>query len=136
MGVDFEWYDEYSIGVEEIDDQHKRFLKLIKATYELEDKTSEHEEARKLLDELMTYALFHFNSEELLMKKYLYPHYMDQKKQHGELIKELELNVEEVKAGKGDMINLLCFLMNWFVDHDHYYDKKFGEYVNKIKTIK
>ena len=104
MEVDFDWHDEYSIGVDEIDAQHKRFLKLIKGTYELKDKTSEHEEVRKLLHELMRYALFHFNSEEFLMKTYLYPKYMEQKIQHDKIIKELGWVQSSTSKEKGKML--------------------------------
>jgi hemerythrin len=131
MEVDFEWHDEYLIGVDEVDVQHKRFLNLIKRTYELTGQTSENKEVSNLLDELMKYAHFHFGSEELLMETYLYPKYVEQKSEHVKITKELEAKVEEIKSNKGNLNNLLFYLIKWFVDHDTYFDKEFGDYVNK-----
>ncbi len=135
MNVDFEWHDDYSVGVEEIDAQHKRFLQLIKATYDLEDKSIERSEVLNLLNELVLYALFHFNSEEMLMKTYLYPKYLEQKNQHVHLITTLQKKIDELKAHQGDLIVLLHFLMRWFVDHDSCFDQEFGAHVNKMRKI-
>ena len=131
MKVDFEWYDEYSIGVDEVDVQHKRFLNLIKRTYELAGQTIENKEVFNLLDELMRYAQFHFGSEELLMQTYSYPKYGEQRDEHVRLTKELAGKMEEIGSNKGELNNLLLFLVNWFFDHDSHFDKEFGAYVNK-----
>jgi hemerythrin len=111
MKVDFEWYDEYSIGVDEVDVQHKRFLNLIKKTYELAGQTIEHKEVFNLLDELMRYAQFHFGSEELLMQTYSYPKYVEQRDEHVRLTKELAGKMEEIGSNKGELNNLLLFLV-------------------------
>jgi hemerythrin len=131
MKVDFEWYDEYSIGVDEVDVQHKRFLNLIKKTYELAGQTIEDSEVFNLLDELMRYAQFHFGSEELLMQAYLYPKYAEQKNEHVRIMKELAEGMEQVGSSKGKLNNLLFVLINWFFDHDSHLDKEFGDYVRK-----
>ena len=131
MKVDFGWSDEYSIGVEEVDVQHKRFLNLIKRTYELAGETVESKEVSHLLDELMKYAHFHFGSEELLMQAYSYPKYVIQKSEHAKIIKELVEKMGEIRSNKGKLNSLLFFLVNWFVDHDSHFDKEFGDYVNK-----
>ncbi len=131
MKVDFEWHDEYSIGVDEIDVQHKRFLNLIRRTYELAGQTIENSEVFNLLDELMRYAQFHFGSEELLMQAYLYPKYTEQKNEHARIVKELAEGMEQIGSNKGKLENLLFFLINWFFDHDNHFDQELGDYVNK-----
>ena len=131
MKVDFEWYDEYSIGVDEIDVQHKRFLNLIERTYELAEQTIETREMFNLLDELMRYAQFHFSSEELLMQAYFYPKHLEQKNEHVRIMKELVKGVEQIGSNQGKLKNLLFVLINWFFDHDSHFDKEFGDYVNK-----
>ena len=110
-------------------------LELIKKTYALVSDEVESKGVSKLLDELMKYAHFHFGSEELLMKAYSYPQYMEQKNEHAKIIKELTEKVEELKAHKEYISKLLFFLMQWFVDHDNFFDKKFGEYVNNYRTM-
>ena len=62
-----EWKDEYSVGHEQIDSEHRQFIKLITRLEELNtltDKTS----LFKNLAELEAYTRFHFTNEENTMR--------------------------------------------------------------------
>lgn len=135
MNVDFDWHDSYAIGVEEIDVQHRRFLGLIRATYQLAKARGGKLEVDALLDELLRYAPFHFSSEELLMRAYGYPKQGDQKRQHDKLLGELETKIGAIRAADGDLVPLLGYLVKWFVDHDRYHDREFGDYVNRMRPL-
>ncbi|MBU2578208.1 bacteriohemerythrin [Patescibacteria group bacterium] len=134
MTVDFEWQDDYLIGVDEIDCQHKRFLKLIKSIYERKRNAADEKEVTDLLDEIKKYAHFHFSSEELLMTMYLYPKHNEQKEDHDKIKLKLNKKIDNLKAHKGELIDLLHFLMKWFIDHTTCLDKDLGEYINKHRT--
>lgn len=129
MTVDYEWHDDYLIGIEEIDAQHKRFLKLIKSTYDLKHANIKDKDVFKLLDELTKYAFFHFDSEESFMKVYSYPKLHIQIEEHTKIKKELQEKVDRIKKQEADLIELLFFLMKWFVDHTSYIDKDLGKYM-------
>jgi hemerythrin len=131
VNVDFEWHDEYSIGVDEVDVQHRRFLTLLKEIYEVSAQTTERRDVSRLLDELMRYVRFHLGSEELLMEAYAYPKHLEQKSEHAQLIKELERQVDEIRSNRGHVNSLLFHLMKWFVNHDSHADQEFGDYVKK-----
>jgi hemerythrin len=133
MDNSFDWNDEYSIGIEEIDVQHKQILHLIKKNYLLAANSIENVEVKKLLEELMKYMQYHFNSEELLMKVYDYPKSSEQKTQHELLMTELAIHVREIESGKGNMVQLLFTMMKWFIGHDNEYDKEFGKYILGIR---
>lgn len=133
MAVDYEWHDDYLIGIEEIDAQHKRFLKLIKATYELKNASIEDKEVFILLDELAKYALFHFDSEESFMELYSYPKLFIQIEEHNKIKKELQDKVRKIKDHEGDLVELLFFLMKWFAAHTSYIDKEFGNYMRTYR---
>jgi hypothetical protein len=66
-----DWRDEYNVGVREIDFQHKKFFKLIRKMSDLHLKgsgsTDEAADLDRLLNKLLKYAEFHFQSEEELM---------------------------------------------------------------------
>jgi hemerythrin len=129
MDMNFDWDEAYSIGVDEIDIQHKQILSLIKKNYLLAANTIENNEVKKLLDELNKYMRYHFSSEELLMQIYEYPKYTEQKIQHDLLIRELSMHINEIDSGKGNMVQLLFTMMKWFIGHDNEYDKEFGKYL-------
>jgi len=129
MEFDFSWHKEYSIGVDEIDSQHKRLLELMGHVYELGKVGNSHPLLEAVLGELSRYALFHFRSEELLMRTYSYPGYIEQRKEHDKLLARLGELLPEVSSGSRKIGSFLLFLVNWFVDHDNYLDKDFGSYV-------
>ncbi|MBM4053517.1 MAG: bacteriohemerythrin [Planctomycetes bacterium] len=135
MGVNFEWRDEYNTGLDEIDIQHKRFLHMINALYELDNRPVKNPGMQKLLDELVNYARFHFQSEELLMISYKYPNLYDQKKEHEKLMNDLNKKAEEVKLSNGNVSKMLLFLVKWFAGHTTFLDKEMGAYISKQRNI-
>ena len=64
------WKNEYSVGVDEIDAQHKNLLDMLNTLLQaIVEKTSK-EGMEKVLEEMINYVDFHFKSEE----KYTKPH--------------------------------------------------------------
>jgi hemerythrin len=133
MEVNLEWSTDYVIGLEEIDVQHRRILSFIKQIYDLASQSVEDESVQKLLGELVRYMHFHFNSEELLMVVYEYPKAEEQKKQHAQLITDLERQYAKLETHQGSMVQLLFMLVKWFVTHDNDFDKEFGHYVAEVR---
>jgi hemerythrin len=133
MESDYEWINDYSIGIEEIDIQHKRILLLIKKIYILTGQSIDHARRVEMLEELIRYMRFHFSSEEILMGVYQYPKISEQKSQHWQLLADLENKYTEIKSNRGEVVQLLFLMLNWFVDHDNKYDKEFGEFVRAIR---
>lgn len=129
MKVDFEWNDKYSTGVDEIDFQHKKFLKIIKKTYELKEKNIDEEEVFLLIDDLIKYANFHFACEESFMEIYAYPKLSSQIREHNKIKNDLKKRVEKVKKREEDIVDLMFFLMTWFINHTNGSDKDIGEYI-------
>jgi len=134
MKINLGWNDDYLIGVEEIDVQHKKFLRLISEIYQFAGNSEDSQESLKLVAELRRYVRFHFDSEELLMKTYSYPNRAEQIREHNNLIDELDGRIERLKAGQGNIVELVFFLTKWFIDHDLYFDKKFGVFFSNNKA--
>ena len=62
------WKDEYSVGIDVIDEQHKKLFEIS----EVLANAIEINEIKDILLFLENYMEFHFNTEEALMKKYGY----------------------------------------------------------------
>jgi hemerythrin len=70
-----QWKDEYSVGIESIDSQHKKLLGLINSLQTAVNyKTGEAFE-REALDELVDYTKTHFKFEEDMMEQNGYPEF-------------------------------------------------------------
>jgi hemerythrin len=62
-----EWKDDYLTGIEEIDTQHKGFVKLINRLSIVQEFGNKKAIAVRLLNELGKYIEYHFASEENIM---------------------------------------------------------------------
>jgi hemerythrin-like metal-binding protein len=74
-----EWQDTYSVGVDKLDDDHKRLINIIKRIDEAEKSGKSVQWA---LEELKNYAECHFRAEEECMNAADYPGIDEQKQEH------------------------------------------------------
>ena len=63
------WKDEYSVGIEAMDDDHKKLLNLINQLQTAVHYYTGKEFEEKALDELVDYTKTHFKREELLLEE-------------------------------------------------------------------
>ena len=61
-----EWKNEFSLGISEIDEQHKKILAIINKLHDLfSDKNhQDFKEISRIIKELADYAIYHFQTEE------------------------------------------------------------------------
>ncbi len=138
MAQIFWWRDEYSIGIKEIDEQHKRWVDILNelGTALLEFKGPE--VAESVLKRLFDFTMEHFATEERLFKKYNYPEEKEHKAEHAKLLaKVAKFKKEFARGNKMVGTDLMEYLKNWFKDHvlttDYRYVPFFKELgVNRI----
>lgn len=132
----FDWKDSYSVGIAEIDKQHKKLFEIGNRIYEtaqLEDDVDHFDEIASILDELKQYAQYHFDYEEKLMEKCNYANLENHKIEHYFFTKKLnKVNLEEIDSAQDQAImKLLDFTANWITGHILNTDKK---YIEAIKS--
>jgi hemerythrin len=128
---EFGWKETYSVGVEEIDQQHKDFLKLINRLNILHGKGDPPALISRYLHELGAYAAYHFVSEENIMVLLKYPDLYRQEAEHQKLLEALSRKVKDYQVGSEDVDSLIQFLMDWFVSHTSLEDRKIGDYLSR-----
>ena len=69
----FAWNETYSIGVTEIDAQHRRLFSLADELHSAMNAGKGKAVLRKVLHDLITYTQTHFAAEERMMQKCGYP---------------------------------------------------------------
>ncbi|HXK57545.1 MAG: hemerythrin family protein [Gammaproteobacteria bacterium] len=113
-----EWSDELSVGIEEIDAQHKVLAELINKMHTAIQDRHGNQVVREILEELSDYTRIHFAVEESLMRILDYPGYEEHHEQHQQLLEqvvELKTKVDEGKASIG--FELMHFLKLWLTKH-------------------
>src|SRR3972149_3293503 len=102
ISMPFEWTQNLSIGVAEIDNQHKELFKRINNLLDACTQGKGKDEVLNTLRFLDDYVTVHFTEEERLQQKYNYPYYTSHKALHAEFIKnisDIKKAVEEEGAG-------------------------------------
>ena len=126
------WTDNLSIGVKEIDEQHKKLVDILNTLYAaFIDKEADFI-LNDILDKLIQYADFHFKTEEKYFKIFNY----ENTKEH---IREHENFVIEVNQFKRDFENrrsavtykVMTFLSNWLLKHINGSDKEYSKCFRK-----
>lgn len=128
---DIQWDYSLSVGVKQIDDQHKMLIEKLKDLSEAIRFGHEQDKILKTLGFMIDYTDFHFTAEEKLMAEHDYPGLEDQKKQHEEFKTTLnnileDLNEDGPTNDLAESINV--FLINWLRGHIKGSDQKIGEY--------
>jgi hemerythrin len=124
-----EWSEELSVGIEEIDEQHKIIVGLVNRLYEGIIHQSDAALIQSILDELVQYTIVHFAVEESLMRIFDYPHYDEHKHAHQELTKHVMDLQKKFRLGKVSInMELLSFLRKWVTTHILGDDKKYTPY--------
>lgn len=126
-----EWSDELSVGIEEIDAQHKMLVGLLNRLY---DEAIVHQASAEtlndILHELVEYTIIHFAVEESLFRIFDYPATEIHTKHHNELKVQVAELQEKLKRGEATLnVELMMFLKKWLQYHIIEEDKLYGPFL-------
>lgn len=113
-----EWRDSYSVGVPELDEDHKRLIDIINRV-----ETAEREgvPVRWVLTDLADYAHYHFQQEEDGLRKAGYPHLAKHARDHEAFVAWLEeLARTYAMAPRDDVsptVDVKDYLKTWMIGH-------------------
>ncbi len=126
-----QWTPALSVGVDEIDDQHRELFR--RAARLLDGlKKGEPEEIGGLIDFLYEYAVTHFGAEEDFMRQSRYPGYLRHKAEHDRFISDLlALASEHDRKGPGAFMALKVnhWLVQWLTQHVSGTDRELGNHL-------
>lgn len=124
-------------GIEEIDRQHRNLLNLCNDVNNALEKNLSSISTRSIVRELLSYSIYHFNTEELLMQEYACTE--EEKAETGEHIAQhrqfarriVSLQEKLLKREYIDQEELLVFLTGWINDHVLNTDKALARLIHK-----
>ena len=127
----FTWNDKYSVGVTELDLQHKQLIKILNELFDGMSAGKTNEILGKILAQLIAYTKTHFATEEKYMQVYGYPAIAEHKKEHESFANKVVAFQKDFSAGKLSLsLEVSTFLKNWLVQHISVNDKKYGPFFN------
>ena len=119
----FVWKEEFELGIDSIDDQHKMLLEIGNRVNELlkeyVDGDDTYDEIVGVISELKDYTIYHFQTEESLLEKYNYPELAEHKKEHTDFVEYLNsIDFDSVDEDQSVFLKeLLSKLVNWVFKH-------------------
>lgn len=116
------WKDDYLVGVEEIDLQHKELFRIAGDAYELlknEFYIDKYDRVVKIIEELKDYAVFHFQSEEKYMASIGYKKLLSHKVIHDGFIEEVtQIDLKKMDDNQDDYLSsIIMFVVDWIEKH-------------------
>jgi hemerythrin len=126
-----EWTAKLSVGIDSIDEQHKKLVNMINALNDAMLTNSSNELLGKIFTGLAAYTQKHFTHEENMFAEYGYTDSKEHKRQHNELIAQVvELKQKFIENPQGTMsADLMLFLKRWITNHIMRTDKDYAEFL-------
>lgn len=125
------WTDTYSVGVAEIDLQHKKLIDLINALHDAMTKGQAKSVLGKILGDLISYCANHFSAEEKLFDQHGYPDAAEHKEKHQKMTSKVLALQQQFEQGKATItLDVMDFLQQWLDKHILGTDKKYGPFLN------
>lgn len=128
----FAWKPEYSVGIQEIDQQHKNLVSLIGDLHSAMKQGRGSAILQNILGDLVTYTRVHFDSEEKLMEQHGYPALGAHRQEHAILTGKVEDFAGQVRSGAVSVTpEVLTFLKDWLVNHILHTNKNYSPFLNE-----
>jgi hemerythrin len=123
-----EWEDVYSVGVKEIDEQHKLMFDTINELFEAINEKRHEEILGNIIKKLVEYKVLHFETEEKYFKKFNYVNESEHVAHHRFFNDELNrITSKYSKYNFEFAFELVEFLENWLIEHLMNEDQKYKQ---------
>lgn len=123
------WKDEYSIGVETIDEQHQKLFEIANRAYALlknELLLDKYDRIVDIFGELKEYTEHHFRFEQEYMASIGYRKMLSHKVVHDDFVEKIKgINLDKMDEEQDQyLMDLLDFVVQWIEQHILGMDKK------------
>lgn len=124
-----EWRQEFLVGVEEVDTQHRQLFSMLSDLYRAIEKRADEEDLLQTIDGLIAYLKEHFSCEEALLRHH--PRWEEHHRQHWRFTEKVLHFLLAFKRRKGEgehhdlSMEIYDFLCNWLQSHILEVDRRY-----------
>lgn len=120
------WVDDYSVQVDELDQQHQKLIELINLLHDEMRQGKGRESLGRILEKLIEYTRIHFATEEDWMARAGYAGLAAHREEHRALTRQVEDLQNQHRAGSRTLsLDVMVFLKDWLVNHIQKTDQKY-----------
>ena len=122
-----EWNESYSVGVKELDEEHKQLFRIINALFEAPDTHMDLQRISELLADMREYASVHFETEEKYMSECRYPDIANHIRAHQRYRDKVNnIRPQSLTENPEQFEKIIQFLYEWLAGHILSCDKKYA----------
>lgn len=130
---DLTWTRILSVGVDEIDEDHRKLIQIFQILNRAVTEGESPEYLAATLAELINCTIWHFSHEERLMLKYGYEGIEQHKAEHRDLIQSVKELQQRILQSHTPMIDEhIEFLERWLTAHMLTADGRLGSYLSQV----
>ncbi|NLD38667.1 MAG: hemerythrin family protein [Desulfatiglans sp.] len=123
------WEESLSVKVSEIDNQHKKLVGLINTLHDAMKERKANEALGGIIDELVNYALNHFQTEERYFDKFGYLKATAHKKEHKDFINRVAAFKDDFARNRIMLsMEIMEFLKGWLINHIKKVDMAYSDF--------
>ena len=127
-----DWNEDLSVGVGEMDDQHKKWIAIINELHRSLMEGLGGNSLKEIVKEMEEYTDYHFSAEEELMEKAGYPDLGRHRRMHFGFRQEILRIKKDILGGEIVLqTQVMGIMKNWLVDHIEEADREYGEFIKK-----
>lgn len=129
---EIQWQESYSVGIESLDNDHKKLISLLNQFTTAYDYAMSEEFEREALNDLVNYTQYHFEREEKLLEDNNYEDLEAHKAQHRKMIEQV-IAFQNLYNEKGheSLNEISAYLADWLIKHINGTDKEYSELLTK-----
>ena len=123
----FTWSDNYSVGNDDIDNQHKKLFDILNRLFDICVGKNNVDTVDTVMEDLVSYTDYHFKFEEQHMKDVGYKDIDTHIVEHNYFTNEIRFAKRRQVQDKSSTDNkLIEFLSNWLIQHVTDEDRKYA----------
>ena len=123
-----QWSDQYLIGIDIIDEQHRQLIETVNQLIVVPEGVDESVYVEEATLEMLSYAMYHLRTEEAILQKHNFPDYTEHKAEHSKFVHHMNEMIHNQK----DMlqrVKLLEYLVPWITQHIFVDDMVYRSYL-------
>ncbi len=121
-----EWNDDYSVGIDLIDAQHRGLMNLLNELNAYQEDEPESRDFEQIIDDLINYVSEHFATEEAFFEETAYPQMDQHIIEHQFFVEKVnDIASDYYSMDVKDIRQMIEFLSNWYSKHIMKTDRKY-----------
>jgi hemerythrin len=128
----FEWGPDLSVGVESLDQDHRKMIGLVNDLHSATQQGEGRAVAGQIIEQLMAYAREHFQREEACLERGGYPGLAKHRAEHAALLRQVLALRQQYECGQVTVAaKASALLREWLSVHIMSHDKAYADFLQR-----